>query len=114
MLILLHANKPVSTATTTALALKANLASPTFTGASTLTCTAKITSNMYTDGYIVVGNVAGNSLLVTESALQVCAYRVGTPTQFGVHSGTDYGTWDCGMSFALNMVVVKPMLISPM
>ena len=43
-------------------------------------------------------NVAGNSPLVTESALQVCSYRVDIPTQFGVHIGTDYGTWDCGMS----------------
>ena len=86
------ANKPVSTATTTALALKANLASPTLTG------TVALTGNMYTDGYIVLGNQAGNSPLVYESALQVCNYRVELPTQFGVHLGTDYGTWDCGMS----------------
>jgi hypothetical protein len=44
---------------------------------------------MYTDGYIVIGNVAGNSPLVTESALQVCNYRLDIPTQFGVHIGTD-------------------------
>ena len=53
---------------------------------------------MYTDGYVAIGNVAGNSPLVTESALQVCNYRADIPTQFGVHIGTDYGTWDCGMN----------------
>ena len=59
---------------------------------------------MYTDGNIAIGNAAGNGPrigndpLVTESALQVCNYRVDLPTQFGVHLGTDYGTWDCGIS----------------
>ena len=30
--------------------------------------------------------------------MQVCNYRMDIPTQFGVHIGTDYGTWDCGMN----------------
>ncbi len=104
-------SKPVSTLQQTALYLKANadmmwclvtskakLANPTFTGTLTLTGAANITSNLYTDGYVVIGNVACNSTLVTESALQVCSYRQDIPTQFGVHIGTDYGTWDCGMN----------------
>ena len=66
--------------------------------------TCNLTGDMYTDGYIAIGNVAGNGPLagndplITESALQVCNYRVALPTQFGVHLGTDYGTWDCGIS----------------
>ncbi len=57
-----------------------------------------LTGNMYTDGYAAIGNVAGNSPQVTESALQVCSFRQPIPTQFGIHIGTDSGTWDCGMN----------------
>ena len=57
-----------------------------------------MTGNMYSDGYIAIGNVAGNSPQVTESALQVCNFREPIPTQFGLHLGTDSGTWDCGMN----------------
>ena len=57
--------------------------------------TCNLTGDMYTDGNIAIGNAAGNGPLigndplVTESALQVCNYRVGLPTQYGIHLGTD-------------------------
>ncbi len=35
---------------------------------------------------------------MTESASSVYNNRQDIPTQFGVHIGTDYATWNCGMS----------------
>jgi len=51
------ANKPVSTATQTALDLKAPLASPTFTGTVTLP-TGTVTSSMILDGTIATADIA--------------------------------------------------------
>ena len=51
------ANKPVSTAAQTALDLKANLASPTFTGTVTLP-TGTVTSSMILDGTIATADIA--------------------------------------------------------
>ena len=79
--------------------------------------TCNLTGNMYTDGNIAIGNaagngpLAGNDPLVTESALQVCNYRVDLPTQFGVHLGTDYGTWDCGVSLCTEYNTKRDTLI---
>ena len=56
------ANKPVSTATQTALDLKANLASPTFTGTVTLP-TGTVTSGMILDGTIVNADVNASAAI---------------------------------------------------
>ena len=55
------AAKPVSTATQTALDLKAPLASPTFTGTVTLP-TGTVTSGMILDGTIVAGDLADGAV----------------------------------------------------
>ncbi len=59
--------------------------------------TCSLTGNMYTDSYISIGDVAANSPLVIESALQVCSYRQNIPTQCGADLGTENGSWNCGM-----------------
>jgi len=56
------ANKPVSTATQTALDLKANLASPTFTGTVTLP-TGTVTSAMILDGTIVNADINSSAAI---------------------------------------------------
>jgi hypothetical protein len=55
-------NKPVSTATQTALDLKANLASPTFTGTVTLP-EGTVTSGMILDGTIVNGDINASAAI---------------------------------------------------
>ncbi len=55
------ANKPVSSATQTALDLKAPLASPTFTGTVTLP-SGTVTSGMILDGTIVAGDLADGAV----------------------------------------------------
>ena len=54
-------NKAVSTATQTALDLKANLASPTFTGTVTLPA-GTVTAGMILDGTILVGDLADGAV----------------------------------------------------
>lgn len=56
------ANKPVSTATQTALDLKANLASPTFTGTVTLPV-GTVTSGMILDGTIVNADINASAAI---------------------------------------------------
>lgn len=56
------ANKPVSTATQTALDLKAPLASPTFTGTVTLP-SGTVTSAMISDGTIVNGDISSSAAI---------------------------------------------------
>lgn len=56
------ANKPVSTATQTALDLKAPLASPTFTGTVTLP-SGTVTSSMILDGTIVNGDISSSAAI---------------------------------------------------
>jgi hypothetical protein len=56
------ANKPVSTATQTALDLKAPLASPTFTGTVTLP-SGTVTSGMILDGTIVNGDISSSAAI---------------------------------------------------
>ena len=82
----------------TVLNLKANLASPTLTGTLTVTGSVNISSNLITSGYLAIGST------VQESALQVCSFREPIPTQFGIHIGTDSGTWDCGMNICSGFV----------
>jgi len=55
------ADKPVSSATTTALGLKANLASPTFTGTVTLP-SGTVTSTMILDGTIATADIADSAI----------------------------------------------------
>ncbi len=69
--------------TTNGVAVNTSLSVYQNLGADGLTTlqTFNLTGNMYTDGYIAIGNVFGNSPLVTESALRVCNYRIDIPTQ---------------------------------
>jgi hypothetical protein len=62
------ANKPVSTATQTALNLKANLASPTFTGTVTLPTDVVISGSSSGDAVRITQTGSGNALVVEDSA----------------------------------------------
>jgi hypothetical protein len=83
--------KPVSTATQTALDLKANLASPTFTGTVVLP-TGTITSGMILDGTIVDSDINASAAIATskisglDTALSAKA-PLASPTFTGTVSG---------------------------
>jgi hypothetical protein len=75
------ADKPVSTATQTALDLKANLASPTFTGTVTLP-TGTVTSGMILDGTIVNADInASAAIALSKLATDPLARANHTGTQ---------------------------------
>lgn len=83
------ANKPVSTAQQTALDLKANLASPTFTGTVTLP-NSTVTSAMIADGTIVDADISASAAIAGSKIAAATGTTAGTIPAYEtvVHTGT--------------------------
>jgi hypothetical protein len=134
------ANKPVSTATQTALNLKANLASPTFTGtpaaptASAATSTTQIATTAFTHSLIVpvsssgtaiafdvprtygysadeTGNITLNSTGLREGVTQLIIHNHSVEPTFGAEFTVIGGTYTTGVDNYILCHAVKSNLI---
>ena len=89
-------NKAVSTATQTALDLKANLASPTFTGTVTLPA-GTVTSSMIADATIATGDIAQEAVTtgkIADGAITAIKIATGAVSQDAVGLGNVDNTSD--------------------
>ena len=84
------ANKPVSTATQTALDLKANLAGPTFTGTTT-TAALTVTGNLTVNG--TTTTVSSENLAVTDPLIYIGTGNSANSKDLGVVAHFDNGTY---------------------
>ncbi len=84
------ANKPVSTATQTALDLKANLAGPTFTGTTTA-ADVTITGNLTVQG--TTTTVEATDLVVTDPLIYIGEGNTANLVDLGLVSSFDNGTY---------------------